>query len=144
MIFIISFLILHDNVFPLEFDLTGKIESKRKSNIVTILFIKQPDRNNYLIINNNLIVGKLKILSINKYTINKKIRYRALAEYYMKDGSSIILKAGTLIGLVKEDKKREKELTPSFSRYADRGFGVLNVLYVVDLFHRVLQSFKVV
>ena len=107
--FLISYLITYGNLFALQFDLAGKIESIRKGNILTILFTSQPDRETYLIINNDNIIGKLKILSINNYTSNQKVRYRALAEYFLNQENPGILKTGTLIGLIRVEGKEEKE-----------------------------------
>ncbi|MBN2040423.1 MAG: formylglycine-generating enzyme family protein [Spirochaetes bacterium] len=106
---LISFFLTLTDSFSLEYDLAGKIESKRKDNIITVLFSALPERNEYLIINNDVILGKLKILKVNKYTINQKIQYRALAEYFIENQTPEILKAGTTIGLVKVEGKEEKE-----------------------------------
>ncbi len=106
---LLLFLLMQNKSYSLEFDLIGKVETIRKGNLITLLLRDKPDREDYLIINDDIIIGKIKILSVNAYTRNLKTEYRALAECFLKSDNPDILKAGTVIGLVIEIKKEKIE-----------------------------------
>ena len=100
--------IFSQNTYSIKFDLTGKIESVRRDNIITLLFEVKPEKDNYLILEDELVVGKIVLLSVNAFSINQKTIYRALAEYSFTVKENLnIIKTGSVIGLIKEEKKEE-------------------------------------
>ncbi len=101
-IVIFIFCVAQADIFSMDFDLKGKIESVRKNNLISIVFTDKPDKEEYLILEDDSIVGKIKILSIDTYYVDKKIRYRALAEYTLKDNDPDIIKAGSVIALLRQ------------------------------------------
>jgi formylglycine-generating enzyme required for sulfatase activity len=95
--------------FAIDFDLTGKVETKRKGNIITIVFKEKPENDIYLIIENNTVIGKLKILDLKSSKKNNILEYKAIAEFSLQDMNQDVIKTGTFIGLLKEKKQENTE-----------------------------------
>jgi formylglycine-generating enzyme required for sulfatase activity len=108
-IFIIIFLSVTGNLYPLKFDITGKVETIRKDKVITLLFEKKPSGITYIIIEDELAAGKLQIMNVTSFSKNNKIIYRALARY-SAEGNFDLIKAGSYIGLVREDEEKTPEL----------------------------------
>ncbi len=114
---IIIALVLGEYSYSQEFNVYAKIESKRKDNIITLIFQDRPLFKTYNIMNEGVIIGSVHILSIDDIVVNKENRYRAIARYNLSaKAAQDLIRAGTEIGLsIKKDKpardfseKREK------------------------------------
>jgi formylglycine-generating enzyme required for sulfatase activity len=103
---ILSFIVIAGHSQTTKFVLTGEVESIRKDNLVTILFKEKPVKEEYLVIEDNFVIGKITIININALTENNRIEYRVLAEFSLKERTNTI-KAGSFIALLKEDEKKE-------------------------------------
>lgn len=103
---ILSFIVIAGHSQTTKFILTGEVESIRKDNLITILFKEKPGKEEYLIIEDNFIIGKITIININALTENNRSEYRAIAEFSLKERKNTI-KAGSFIALLKEDEKKE-------------------------------------
>ncbi len=89
-----------------NFILVGEIESIRKDNLITIIFKEKPDKDSYLITVDDRITGNISIISINSFKLNRKIVFRALAEYRLTEQKDLI-KSGTFISLLKDEERTE-------------------------------------
>jgi formylglycine-generating enzyme required for sulfatase activity len=105
-IIIIAIIVIAGYSQTINLVLMGEVESIRKDNLITILFKEKPDKDNYLIVEDNIVIGKISIISINAFKENRKIIYRALAEFSLKEKRNSI-KTGTFISLSKEEEKKE-------------------------------------
>jgi formylglycine-generating enzyme required for sulfatase activity len=99
---------LPGNLFSLKFNITGKVETIRKDKIITLIFDERPTGINYIIIEDDMAAGKLQIINVSSFIKNKKIIYRALAQYSI-EGENDLIKAGSSIGLIKEDEEKNPE-----------------------------------
>jgi formylglycine-generating enzyme required for sulfatase activity len=113
-IIIIAIIVIAGYSQTTNFVLLGEVESIRKDNLITILFKEKPDKDNYLIIEDNIAIGNIAIISINAFKENRKIIYRALAEFSLKEKRNII-KTGTFIAILKEDEKKETVNAPELT-----------------------------
>ncbi len=110
LLFLLSFIIIFvNNVYSVEYDIYAKVESKRKGNITTLVFQKKPSAKSYHIIENMVIIGKIKVVSIRDICSGDVKIYKVIAEYDIKKGMNRLLKAGSTVGLIKirEGEKRD-------------------------------------
>ena len=106
-----------------EFDFYGRIESKRKGNVITILFtsplaefrrIEQKgdpagEKITYLIIDSNRIIGSVEILSY-EYSGSGKYKIKAVASYTLSNKKfEKLIKAGEDIALAMKKKSVSSE-----------------------------------
>lgn len=102
-------------IYSREYTIFAKIESKRKDNIVTLLFNEKPIYSNYYIIQNKTVIGSIIILDQSSYTTGTEIIHRATARYHFSDTRNRpLIRVGTEIGLVTNKKQFERD-------YSDKG-----------------------
>lgn len=109
--------LIWSEVISAEYDIFARIETIRKNNFITLIFDVNPLENTYFIIENDDIIGKIRIINVKDYSDTNKISYRATAEYEIHEGQKDILKAGSVVGLRKIVKEREQD-------YVDKAYKV--------------------
>ncbi len=119
-----------DNIYPLKFEIIGKVETIRKDKIITLLFNEKPSGVNYIIFEDELTAGKLQIINISSFVKNKKIVYRALAQY-STEGKNDLIKAGSFIGLVKEEDENESGV-PGNAPYKEKKIYKKTIITDID------------
>jgi len=94
-----------------DYEIYGNVESKRKDNIMTVLFKNRPLEQSYLIIYKEETIGSIELLETMDHA-SGKYRYRSVARYELKNKKfSRVLKVGADICLVKPKDIYEKEYT---------------------------------
>jgi hypothetical protein len=84
-IILLSVLVLYsDSARTADYNIYAEVESRRKDNIVTLLFNVMPDRAVYNIIENDEIIGTITIVNINPVAGRGSV-YRVFAEYDIAD-----------------------------------------------------------
>ncbi len=114
-IILISVLILisfsMESILSKQFDIYAKIESKRKDNLLILIFSEKPAERRYFIIEKKNIIGKIDILSI-LYNKNRKAKYRVLANYsVVRDEYEILIRAGSEIALIHKSRKHKRDFS---------------------------------
>lgn len=105
-----------------EYDFRAKIESRRKGDMITLLFNRKPDRKEYFIIENSLPIGSLSVVSVERYdskTFRVYARYRIDEKIFEK-----FIRVGLSIGLRKQKEKPERDYSekknPETVEYSER------------------------
>ena len=106
-IFIIAILaLLFISAENKDYRIAGVVESIRNDGYITVLLENTPDADEYLLLNNNIIIGTVNTLQFTGYA-NGKMRY--LAVYAVRDESAKkLLKAGMNISLKMAEKIFDK------------------------------------
>ncbi len=89
-----------------SFIIRGRVESIRNDGYITVLFDSETSENEYLLLNENRIIGKINTLRLLGYS-GEKPRYIALYEYSDKT-AVLLLKAGIEIAIKPVEKTRDK------------------------------------
>ena len=89
-----------------DFLIKGKVESLRSGGYITLIISETPDKSEYLIINNNIVIGRVHSLRLTGYSGDKG-RYLAVYELTERAGAGFI-KAGTEIVLKPSSRTYDK------------------------------------
>ena len=90
--------------------LKGKIESKRKDNLITIIFKNAPVGNKYKIVEKNRKIGNINILS--SIFDNRIKKYRIMANYILfNDNFNSLIRTGNDIVLIKKKGKFKRDFS---------------------------------
>ena len=73
-----------------NYQLSGKVESLRKNNLLTIIFQQKPEKDEYFIIEDNKAIGKITIIDINIVTENKAVIYKASQSYHYSNADILL------------------------------------------------------
>jgi formylglycine-generating enzyme required for sulfatase activity len=116
LVIIIALVVLGDS-YSQEFHIYAKIESKRKDNIITLIFQDRPLFETYNIMNEGVIIGSVNILSIYDIVLDRENRYRVIARYDLIDKKmESLIRAGTEIGLSIKKDKLEKDFSEKIKK----------------------------
>jgi len=89
-----------------SFIITGKVESIRNDGYITVQFDSETSESEYLLLNNNKIIGKIHTLRLLGYS-GEKPKYIARYEFIDK-ASTELLKAGIEIAIKPVEKTKDK------------------------------------
>jgi|GEM_PF-232651 len=92
-----------------DFAIVALIESKRKDNIVTLIFNFKPELESYFIINEKRAIGQINILKVYSRK-HRKGKYRGLARYFLYDEKNEdLIRVGAEIGLSKKSEETKRD-----------------------------------
>ncbi|MCX7678481.1 MAG: formylglycine-generating enzyme family protein, partial [Spirochaetes bacterium] len=95
-----------------EFKIYGTVESLHADGIVSVLFSHRPDRENFGIIEDKRVIGRVDLISPPIF-INEKYRiFRYMAYYSIHNPKDAIrLKAGSLVGILLPHEKGKRDFS---------------------------------
>ncbi len=94
-----------------EYEISAEIESRRKGNLITLLFTGVPDKINYLIIDKKKVIGEIDLMSITRISLPGK-KYRGVATYRLfRESDEMLIRSGSKIGLLKKTKKYVRDFS---------------------------------
>ncbi len=94
-----------------EYEISAEIESRRKGNLVTILFDTIPEKSQYLIIENKKVIGRIDLMKVTgKPVAGRKIR--GIATYRLfREKDEMLIRSGLKIGLLKKTEKYVRDFS---------------------------------
>ena len=98
-----------NQLYSKKYDIKAKVETIRKDGFITLIFDKEPTEDYYYIVENEKIIGKIKIVSVKKYYYNNLFSFRVYAEYEKSDRKNNLLRAGFVAGLVSKRHGKERD-----------------------------------
>ena len=97
-----------ENAFPAGYDIFGAIESRRKDNLVTILFDRRPLEKSYVMIHDDRELGKVNIISVQGSPVKGK--FLVIAHYVLfQESNEKLIRAGVQVGVRKKDESGRRE-----------------------------------
>jgi formylglycine-generating enzyme required for sulfatase activity len=94
-----------------EYEISAEIETRRKGNLITILFARIPEKAQYLIIDKKKVIGEVDLM---KVTGNSVVRgkFRGIATYRLfREEDEMLIRSGSKIGLLKKSDKYVRDFS---------------------------------
>jgi formylglycine-generating enzyme required for sulfatase activity len=103
--FTLASLFYGETLVSREYQITAVIETRRKGNLVTILFKRIPEKARYLIIENKKVIGEIDLMKVSGKPDAGK-RFRGIATYRLfREKDELLIRSGSEIGLLKKTEK---------------------------------------
>lgn len=109
--FITGSLFYEKSLISREYEIIAEIETRRKGNLVTIMFTGIPEKAQYLIIDKKKVIGEIDLMKITrKHGVEEK--FRGIATYRLfRESDEILIRSGSKIGLLKKIKKYVRDFS---------------------------------